>query len=81
MQFDRSVVGIRVVNAGSVGLPYGTAEACWALVDDGDVELRRKPYDRESLRRSAYAKVDAFLEEHSEEEAIEFFEAQAAEAD
>jgi putative phosphoesterase len=79
MQFDRDVDGIRVVNAGSVGLPYGTTEACWAVVTDGEVELRGTRYDRETLRRSVYAKVDAFLEEHSEQEAIEFFEAQAAE--
>jgi putative phosphoesterase len=78
MQFDRTVEGIRVVNAGSVGLPYGTTEACWAIVEDGDVELRRTAYDREALRRSGFAKVGDFLEEHSEEEAIEFFEAQAA---
>jgi putative phosphoesterase len=78
MQFDRTVDGVRIVNAGSVGLPYGTADACWALVDDGEVEFRRTTYDRGGLRRSSYAKVDAFLEEHSEEEAIEFFERQAA---
>jgi putative phosphoesterase len=81
MQFDRLVGGIRVVNAGSVGLPYGTTEACWAVVEDGEAELRRTPFDREAVRRSPYARVDAFLEEHSEEEAIEFFEAQAAETD
>jgi predicted phosphodiesterase len=78
MQFDRTVDGVRIVNAGSVGLPYGTADACWALVEDGEVEFRRTTYDRGGLRRSSYAKVDAFLEEHSEEEAIEFFERQAA---
>jgi hypothetical protein len=81
MQFDRMVGEIRVVNAGSVGLPYGTTDACWAVVEDGDVSLRRTAYDREALRGSAYAKVDAFLEEHSEEEATEFFEAQAAASD
>lgn len=78
MQFDRSVGETRVVNAGSVGLPYGTTHACWALVEDGDVELRRTPYDRDGLRRSSYARLDHFFEEHSEEEAIEFFERQAA---
>jgi predicted phosphodiesterase len=41
-------------------------------------EFRRTTYDRGGLRRSSYAKVDAFREEHSEEEAIEFFERQAA---
>ena len=80
MQFDRTVNGIRVVNAGSVGLSYGTTDACWAVVEDGEVELRRTPYDREAVRASAYAKVDDFLEEHSEDEVIAFFEAQAAAA-
>ena len=49
VQFDRAVAGApRVVNAGSVGLPYeGRPGACWALVDDG-VELRRTEYDVES---------------------------------
>jgi len=78
MQFDRVVGGIRVVNAGSVGLSYGTTEACWTVVENGEVEPRRTPYDRDAVRASAYAKVDEFLEEHSEEEAIEFFERQAA---
>lgn len=78
MQFDRTIDGVRIVNAGSVGLPYGTADACWALVEDGDVEFRHSLYDHSGLRRSSYAKLDAFLEEHSEEEAIEFFERQAA---
>jgi hypothetical protein len=77
MHFDRVVHGIRIVNAGSVGLPYGTTEACWAVVEDGDVELRRTPYDRDLLRRSAYAQLDVFLEEHPEEATIEFFERQA----
>jgi putative phosphoesterase len=81
MQFDRTVDGIRVVNAGSVGLPYGTTKACWAIVADGEVELRRTAYDREAVRRSAYAMVDAFLDEHTEEEAIEFFERQAETTD
>jgi predicted phosphodiesterase len=49
VQFDRAVAGApRLVNAGSVGLPYeGRPGACWALVDDG-VHLRRTEYDVES---------------------------------
>lgn len=53
VQFDRAVVGApRLVNAGSVGLPYeGRPGACWALVGD-DVELRHTAYDVEgSLER------------------------------
>jgi predicted phosphodiesterase len=44
-QFDRSLLGRRIVNAGSIGLPYeGVAGAFWALLGPG-VELRRTDYD------------------------------------
>jgi predicted phosphodiesterase len=44
-QFDRALLGRRIVNAGSVGLPYeGVAAAFWALLGPG-VELRRTDYD------------------------------------
>jgi predicted phosphodiesterase len=44
-QFDRELLGRRIVNAGSVGLPYeGVAGAFWALLGP-DVELRRTEYD------------------------------------
>jgi predicted phosphodiesterase len=44
-QFDRSLLGRRIVNAGSIGLPYeGVAGAFWALLGP-DVELRRTDYD------------------------------------
>ena len=44
-QFDRVVGNVRLVNAGSVGLPYeGRAGAFWALFGP-DVELRRSDYD------------------------------------
>jgi putative phosphoesterase len=48
LQFDRSLDGIRVVNAGSVGAPYEVEPAAyWALLGD-DVELRRTEYDVEA---------------------------------
>jgi putative phosphoesterase len=44
-QFDRTIAGVRVVNAGSVGLPYeGRRGAFWALLGP-EVELRRTDYD------------------------------------
>jgi predicted phosphodiesterase len=44
-QFDHALLGRRIVNAGSVGLPYeGVAGAFWALLGP-DVELRRTDYD------------------------------------
>jgi putative phosphoesterase len=87
MQFDRTVDDIRVVNAGSVGMPYGTTDACWALVDGSDVELRRTPYDREAaaerLRASGHSHRERLIAENvltspSAEEATEFFESQSA---
>jgi putative phosphoesterase len=80
VQFDRGVDDLRVVNAGSVGLAYGTPNACWAILDGGEVELRETSYDRELLRLSEYDKVDVFLRETSAEEATAFFESQAASA-
>jgi predicted phosphodiesterase len=44
MQFDRSVGGIRIVNAGSVGMPFGEPGAYWLLLGP-DVQLRRTAYD------------------------------------
>jgi len=45
-QYEQTVGDKRLVNAGSVGLPYeGEPAAFWALVEDGEVELRRTDYD------------------------------------
>ncbi|MGO8883744.1 MAG: metallophosphoesterase family protein [Streptosporangiaceae bacterium] len=44
MPFDRLAAGRRVVNAGSVGMPYGHPGASWALLGP-DVTLRRTHYD------------------------------------
>jgi len=44
MQFDRRIGDVRVVNAGSVGMPFGTAGADWLLLGPG-VELRHTAYD------------------------------------
>src|ERR1700704_873447 len=47
MQFDRVVDGLRIVNPGSVGMPYGEPGAYWAVFGP-DVDFRRTNYDRES---------------------------------
>ena len=49
MQYDRTLSsGLRVVNPGSVGMPYeGRRGAFWALLGP-DVELRRSDYDVEA---------------------------------
>ncbi len=48
VQFDRQLAGLRLVNAGSVGMPYeGGRGAFWALLGP-TVELRRTDYDVEA---------------------------------
>jgi putative phosphoesterase len=51
MQFDRMVGTTRVVNAGSVGMPFDTPGAYWLLLGSA-IELRRTDYDlQEAARR------------------------------
>jgi putative phosphoesterase len=63
MQFDRQVGTTRVVNAGSVGMPFGEPGAYWLLLGP-DVELRRTPYDLAAaaarIRGTAYPQADEF---------------------
>ncbi len=48
-QFDRRLGELRLVNAGSVGMPYEDRPgAYWALVGDSEPELRRTGYDLEA---------------------------------
>lgn len=61
-QFDRRVLGKRLVNAGSVGMPYeGVAGAYWLLLGPG-IELRRTDYDIDAaasrMRASGFPDVD-----------------------
>lgn len=44
VQFDRMIGHTRVVNAGSVGMPFGRTGADWLLLGP-DVELRHTSYD------------------------------------
>ena len=46
-QFDIAIGSRRVVNAGSIGNPFGAPGAYWAIVDD-DMSLRCTPYDVEA---------------------------------
>ncbi len=48
MQFHREVDGIRVVNAGSVGLAYGAPGAHWLALGP-EIEHRRTPYDNDAF--------------------------------
>ena len=64
MQFDRSVDDMRIVNAGSVGMPFGEPGACWLLLEPGGVTLRRTTYDQtaaaERIRRTPYPDAEEF---------------------
>jgi len=71
VQFDRVVDGIRLVNAGSVGMPYEHEPgAYWALLGP-DVELRHTPYEPRDLATSGWPDE---LPTATPEEATELFE-------
>jgi len=63
MQFDRMIGSTRVVNAGSVGMPFGAPGADWLLLGP-DVELRHTAYDltaaAERIRASHYPQAEDF---------------------
>jgi predicted phosphodiesterase len=63
MQFDRRVGRTRVVNAGSVGAPFGEPGAYWLLLGP-EVELRRTPYDLPQaaarIRATKYPQAEDF---------------------
>jgi diadenosine tetraphosphatase ApaH/serine/threonine PP2A family protein phosphatase len=63
MQFDRKVGATRVVNAGSVGMPFQDPGAYWLLLGPG-VQLRKTPYDLEKaaaqVRQTTYPNADDF---------------------
>jgi putative phosphoesterase len=68
-QFDRRVAGRRIVNAGSVGMPYeGDVAAYWALVDDGEPSFRRTAFDVEAavaeVRASGWPGAEEFVREN-----------------
>ena len=63
MQFDRMVRMTRVVNAGSVGMPFGSPGAYWLLLGP-DIQRRRTAYDLEQaaarIRATAYPSAEEF---------------------
>jgi predicted phosphodiesterase len=82
--FDHVVAGRRIVNAGSVGMPYeGDAAAFWALLGPG-VTLRRTAYDVEAaaatMRAAGLPDVDelvlreSLLEPTDPDEVARYFE-------
>jgi predicted phosphodiesterase len=81
MQFDRRVGQVRVVNAGSVGMPFGEPGAHWLLLG-AEVEFRRTKYElakaAERIRATSYPQAEEFaaryvLQPPSEREMLDAF--------
>lgn len=81
MQFDRMIGTRRVVNAGSVGMPFGRPGADWLLLGPG-IELRHTDYDLEKaaerIRATGYPQAQEFaaqnvLQPPSEAAMLEIF--------
>ena len=81
MQFDRTIGGTRVVNAGSVGMPFGESGAYWLLIGP-NIELRRTAYNLSKaaaqIRDTNYPQAQNLadhniLEPPSEEEMLKVF--------
>jgi len=81
MQFDRMVGRVRVVNAGSVGMPFGQPGAYWLLLGP-DLQLRHTRYDyaqaAEQIQATFYPQAQDFaagnvLEPPSEAEMLKRF--------
>ncbi|HEY6936500.1 MAG TPA: metallophosphoesterase family protein [Terriglobales bacterium] len=81
MQFDRKVGATRIVNAGSVGMPFGQPGADWLLFGAG-VEFRHTSYDlaraAERIRQTAYPQAEDFVQHNilqppSEKDMLEAF--------
>jgi putative phosphoesterase len=85
-QFDRKMEGYRVINAGSIGMPYeGKPGAYWALLGP-EVNLRRTEYDFERAVEHALSTgypdasyQETILTPPKSEEVAAFFEEVAAE--
>ena len=79
MQFDRRILGWRVVNAGSVGVPWDDGrEPRWALLGP-DVSFRRPQLDQqraaEEIRASGWPGAEELLgDTRAREEVLELFE-------
>ena len=67
MQFDRMIAGVRVVNAGSVGMPFGQPGADWALLGPA-VQLRHTSYDLSGaaarVRKTHYPQAQEFAAQY-----------------
>ena len=84
MQFELRIGGVRVLNAGSVGMPYAEQPgAYWLLLGPEGYEFRRTAYDLEAaaqaIRTTVYPQAQDFAAENvlkvpTAEEAMTVFE-------
>ncbi|MEQ9425908.1 MAG: metallophosphoesterase family protein [Cyclobacteriaceae bacterium] len=80
MQFDRMVGSKRIVNAGSVGMPFGKTGAYWLYIDT-DFHLKCTTYNlnlaEKSILQTGYPHPDDFIKSittpQSEETMLEIF--------
>lgn len=89
MQFERRVGKLRILNAGSVGMPYADRPgAYWLLIGPEGYEFRRTAYDGEAAAQEIRASGNPLAQEFAEEnvlkvptaaEATELFESMANE--
>lgn len=86
MQFDRHMDNKEIVNAGSVGMPYGEPGAYWLLLGP-QIVLQKTNYDlkqaAEDILRSGYPQAQDFADNNvlkppTAAEAVEVFERIAA---
>lgn len=87
IQFERHAGSVRILNAGSVGMPYADAPgAYWLLLEPEGTEFRKTMYDVEAaaqdVQESGYPQAQDFAEENilrvpTAAEATEVFEQMA----
>ncbi len=67
IQFDRAVGKTRVINAGSVGMPFGRTGADWLLLGPG-IDVRHTNYDLQTaaarIRHTHYPQASEFVEKY-----------------
>jgi predicted phosphodiesterase len=82
MQFELSIAGVRIFNAGSVGMPFGAPGAYWLVLDATTVQFRRTAYDLSAaaarIRTSGYPQAADFADRNvlrppPEEQMLEAF--------
>jgi putative phosphoesterase len=74
VQFDRLVGDVRLVNAGSVGMPYEAQPGAYWLAIGPDVQHRRTEYDTDATTRAIAEIWPDEWPSASPEEATELFE-------